>query len=169
MKKQLSKILFLVLLAIGLYSCDTVKRVAEDEHLLSKTSVIVNDKKDNTEIINSLLYQKPNRKIAGIPLRLHIYNTARPNRDSLFETWLNKSQKRRARLERRYSIKQVNKLKQSVLGFNNWLKSTGEAPTIVNEDETKRSVKRLKDYYINNGWFNVEADFDIKKNDNKRL
>ena len=168
MKKQLSKILFLVLLAIGLYSCDTVKRVAEDEHLLSKTSVIVNDKKDNTEIINSLLYQKPNRKIASIPLRLHIYNTARPNRDSLFETWLNKSQKRRARLERRYSIKQVNKLKQSVLGFNNWLKSTGEAPTIVNEDETKRSVKRLKDYYINNGWFNVEADFDIKKNDNKR-
>jgi len=168
LKKQLSKILFLVLLAIGLYSCDTVKRVAEDEHLLSKTSVIVNDKKDNTEIINSLLYQKPNRKIAGIPLRLHIYNTARPNRDSLFETWLNKRQKRRARLERRYSIKQVNKLKQSVLGFNNWLKSTGEAPTIVNEDETKRSVKRLKDYYINNGWFNVEADFDIKKNDNKR-
>ena len=168
MKKQLSKILFLVLLTIGLYSCDTVKRVAEDEHLLSKTSVIVNDKKDNTEIINSLLYQKPNRKIASIPLRLHIYNTARPNRDSLFETWLNKSQKRRARLERRYSIKQVNKLKQSVLGFNNWLKSTGEAPTIVNEDETKRSVKRLKDYYINNGWFNVEADFDIKKNDNKR-
>ena len=168
MKKQLSKILFLVLLAIGLYSCDTVKRVAEDEHLLSKTSVIVNDKKDNTEIINSLLYQKPNRKIAGIPLRLHIYNTARPNRDSLFETWLNKRQKRRARLERRYSIKQVNKLKQSVLGFNNWLKSTGEAPTIVNEDETKRSLKRLKDYYINNGWFNVEADFDIKKNDNKR-
>ena len=168
MKKQLSKILFLVLLAIGLYSCDTVKRVAEDEHLLSKTSVIVNDKKDNTEIINSLLYQKPNRKIAGIPLRLHIYNTARPNRDSLFETWLNKRQKRRVRLERRYSIKQVNKLKQSVLGFNNWLKSTGEAPTIVNEDETKRSVKRLKDYYINNGWFNVEADFDIKKNDNKR-
>ena len=168
MKKQLSKILFLVLLAIGLYSCDTVKRVAEDEHLLSKTSVIVNDKKDNTETINNLLYQKPNRKIAGIPLRLHIYNTARPNRDSLFETWLNKRQKRRARLERRYSIKQVNKLKQSVLGFNNWLKSTGEAPTIVNEDETKRSVKRLKDYYINNGWFNVEADFDIKKNDNKR-
>ena len=168
MKKQLSKILFLVLLTVGLYSCDTVKRVAEDEHLLSKTSVIVNDKKDNTETINSLLYQKPNRKIAGIPLRLHIYNTARPNRDSLFEAWLNKNQKRRARLERRYSLKQVNKLKQSVLGFNNWLKNTGETPTIVNEDETKRSVKRLKDYYINNGWFNVEADFDIKKNDNKR-
>jgi len=168
LKKQLSKILFLVLITVGLYSCDTVKRVAEDEHLLTKTSVIVNDKKDNTETINSLLYQKPNRKIAGIPLRLKIYNTARPNRDSLFEFWLDKNPKRRARLERRYSQKQVNKLKQSVLGFNNWLKITGEAPVIVNEDKTKRSVRRLKDYYINNGWFNVEADFDIENNDNKR-
>jgi len=168
LKKQLSKILFLVLLTVGLYSCDTVKRVAEDEHLLIKNSVIVNEKKDNTETINSLLYQKPNRKIAGIPLRLHIYNTARPNRDSLFEAWLDKNPKRRRKLERRYSQKQVNKLKQSVLGFNNWLKITGEAPAIVNKDKTKRSVRRLKDYYINNGWFNVEADFNIEKNDNKR-
>ena len=168
MKKQLSKILFLVLLTVGLYSCDAVKRVAEDEHLLTKTSVIVNDKKDNSETINSLLYQKPNRKIARIPLRLHIYNTARSNRDSLFETWLDKNPKRRARLERRYSKKQVNKIKQSVLGFNNWLKTTGEAPVVLDEDKTKRSVRRLTDYYINNGWFNVEADFNIEKNDNKR-
>tara|TARA_R110002073_G_scaffold92058_1_gene216071 strand:+ start:1064 stop:3589 length:2526 start_codon:yes stop_codon:yes gene_type:complete len=168
LKKQLSKILFLVLLTVGLYSCDAVKRVAEDEHLLTKTSVIVNDKKDNSETINSLLYQKPNRKIARIPLRLHIYNTARSNRDSLFETWLDKNPKRRARLERRYSKKQVNKIKQSVLGFNNWLKTTGEAPVVLDEDKTKRSVRRLTDYYINNGWFNVEADFNIEKNDNKR-
>ena len=47
MKKQLSKILILVLLASYLYSCDAVKRVAEDEHLLTKTSVIVNDKNGN--------------------------------------------------------------------------------------------------------------------------
>lgn len=168
MKKQLSKILISLVLISYLYSCDAVKRVAKDEHLLIKTSVLVNDKKDNTETINSLLYQKPNRKIAGIPLRLHIYNKARPNRDSLFEAWLDKNPKRRARLERRYSEKQVNKLKQSVLGFNNWLKNTGEAPVIVNENKTKRSVRRLKDYYINNGWFDVEAEFDIEKKDNKR-
>ena len=145
-----------------------VKRVADDKHLLTKTLVIVNDKKDNTETINSLLYQKTNRKIAGFPLRLHIYNTARPNRDSLFEAWLDKHPKRRDRLKQRYSQKQVDKLKQTVLGFNNWLKNTGEAPVILSEDKTKKSVKRLKDYYINNGWFNVEADYIIEKKDNKR-
>lgn len=168
MQKQLLKISILVLLTGYLHSCDAVKRVAKEEHLLTKTSVIVNGKKDNTETINNLLYQKTNRKIASIPLRLHIYNMARPNRDSLFESWLDKKTKRRERLRRRYSKKQVDKLKQSVLGFNNWLKKTGEAPVIVDEDKTKRSVRRLKDYYINNGWFDVKIDYDIERKDNKR-
>ncbi|MDG1730269.1 MAG: BamA/TamA family outer membrane protein [Algibacter sp.] len=151
-----------------LYSCDAVKRVTEDAHLLTKTSVIVNNKKDNTETINSLIHQKPNRKILGIPLRLHIYNTARPNRDSLFEVWLDKKPNRRERLEKRYSKKQINKLKESAVGFNNWLKKTGEAPVIVSEDKNKRSVRRVKDYYVNNGWFDVEAEYNLEKKDNKR-
>ncbi|SHJ05843.1 BamA/TamA family outer membrane protein [Algibacter luteus] len=168
MKKQLSKILILALLAGYLYSCNAVKRVAEDEYLLTNTTVVVNEKKDNTETINNLLYQKPNRKIAGIPLRLHIYNKARPNRDSLFESWLDKKPKRREKLTKRFSQKQVDKLKKTAVGFNNWLKETGEAPVIVNEEKTKRSVGRLKDYYISNGWFDVEADYNIEKKDNKR-
>jgi outer membrane protein assembly factor BamA len=168
LKKQLTKISVFIFFTIVLYSCDVVKRVAEDEHLLTKTSVTVNGKNNNTETINNLLYQKPNRKIAGVPLRLHIYNTARPNRDSLFNAWLNKNPKRKARFIRRYSKKQVDKLKQSAVGFNNWLKKTGEAPVILSENKSKRSVRRIKDYYINNGWFDVEANYDIEKKDNKR-
>ena len=95
MKKQLSNILPLILLIGFLYSCDAVKRVADDEYLLEENSIIVNDKKNNTETLNNLLHQKSNRKILGIPLRLHIYNTARLNRDSLFEAWLDKKPKRR--------------------------------------------------------------------------
>ena len=150
MKKQLSNILPLILLIGFLYSCDAVKRVADDEYLLEENSIIVNDKKNNTETLNNLLHQKSNRKILGIPLRLHIYNTARLNRDSLFEAWLDKKPKRRKKLEKRYSKKQINKLKASAIGFNNWLKTTGEDPTIINEEKTARSAKRLKDYYFNN-------------------
>ena len=90
MQQTLSKILILIIIARCFTSCDAVKRVAEDEHLLTKNTVLINEKKDNTETINNLLYQEPNRKILGVPLRLHIYNMARPNRDSLFENWLNK-------------------------------------------------------------------------------
>jgi len=166
--KHFFKILFIVWITSYLYGCDVVKKVAEDEHLLSKTTVIVNDKKDNTETVNNLLYQKANKKILGIPLRMHIHNTARSNRDSIFEAWLDKKPNRRARLKRRYSQKQLDKIKESALKFNSWLKKNGEAPVIVSEAKTNRTIRRLNEYYINNGWFDIEADYIIEKKDNKR-
>ncbi|OEK07421.1 hypothetical protein A8C32_18485 [Flavivirga aquatica] len=170
MKQQLSKILFLIFITRFVISCDTVKRVADNEYLLTKNSVIINDKKDNTEAINNLIYQKPNSKIPlfGTPLRLHLYNTARPNRDSLFEVWLDKKPKRRERFTKRYSKKQVDKLKKSVLAFNNWLRKTGETPVILDEEKAKKSIKRLQDYHINNGWFDVKSTYSISKKDDKR-
>ena len=168
MKQKFLKILTFIIITKCFTSCDAVKRVAEDEQLLTKNTILVNDKKASTETINNLLYQKPNRKILGIPLRLHIYNMARPNKDSLFEAWLDKNPKRREHLINKYSKKQVNQLKQSSLGFNNWLKTTGEAPVIIDDERTKKSVKRLQDYHINNGWFDVETTYNINKKENKR-
>lgn len=167
MKKQFT-ILLVLLLIKSFTSCDAVKRVSENEHLLTENTVLINDKKDNTETINNLLYQKPNRKILSIPLWLHIYNTARKNRDSLFEIWLDKKPKRRIRLTKGLSKKQLDKLKKSAIGFNNWLRKTGEAPVIVNEEKITKSIKRLQDYHINNGWFDVKATSDINKKRNKR-
>ncbi len=144
-------------------SCNSVKRVTEDEHLLTNNTVIIDGKKDNSETINSLLYQKPNSKI---PLRLHIYNLARPNIDSILAVKLADSSKKGTK--RFLSKKQFYKMQESKLHFNQWLKSTGEAPVIVSEEKTKKSVKRMQDYYINNGWFNVSGSYDIKKDENKR-
>ncbi|NNL33563.1 MAG: hypothetical protein HKO80_10190, partial [Flavobacteriaceae bacterium] len=80
MKKSLAKI-SLSLLLIGCFSsCNVVKRVGDNELLLTSAEIYVNDKKNNKERVNNLLYQKPNTKAFGIPLRLHIYNLARPNR-----------------------------------------------------------------------------------------
>ncbi|WP_308990533.1 BamA/TamA family outer membrane protein [Mariniflexile litorale] len=170
MKLQFSKITLLVIFTAHLISCDAVKRVSENEHLLTNNTVLVNGKKDQTETINNLLYQEPNSKIPiiGTPLRLHIYNLARPNKDSLFDVWLDKNPKRKERLTKRLSKKQLDKLKESSLGFNNWLRKTGEAPVIVSEDKAIKSVKRLEAYYINNGWFDVGATYNINKNENKR-
>lgn len=170
MKLRPSKILLLVTITTCLLACDAVKRVPENEYLLNSNKVVVNEKTEQTETINNLLYQEPNSKIPvlGTPLRLHIYNLARNKRDSLFEEWLDKKPNRRARLTKRLSKKQLDKLKESAVGFNNWLRKTGEAPVIVSEDKTEKSVKRLEAYYINNGWFDVKATYDIKKNSKKR-
>ncbi|MBP0905523.1 BamA/TamA family outer membrane protein [Mariniflexile gromovii] len=170
MKLQFPKITLLVLITTLLISCDAVKRVPENQHLLTKNTVLINGKKEQTELINNLLYQEPNIKIPviGTPLRLHIYNLARNNRDSLFEAWLDKTPNRRERLTKRLSKKQLDKLKKSAVGFNDWLRKTGEAPVIVNENKAKKSVDRLKAYHISNGWFDVEATYKINKKDNKR-
>ncbi|MDO7171941.1 BamA/TamA family outer membrane protein [Mariniflexile sp. AS56] len=170
MKQQVSKITLLAVFTALLISCDAVKRVGENDHLLTNNTVYVNGKKDQTELINNLLYQEPNSQIPviGTPLRLHVYNLARKNRDSLFEAWLDKKPNRRERLTKRLSKKQLDKLKESSIGFNNWLRKTGEAPVIVSEDKAIKSVKRLKAFYINNGWFDVDANYNINKNENKR-
>lgn len=169
MQKQHLKILLLLCFTSVIVSCNTVKRVANDEHLLIENTVYINGKKNNTEAINSLLHQKPNSKLPLIGnLRLNIYNLARPNRDSLFEAWLDKKPKRRERLKKAYSQKQVDKLKSSALGFNDWLKKTGEPPVIVDEKKTKKTAKRLEARYIHDGWSNVDVDFDIKRENNKR-
>lgn len=83
MKLQFSKIVLFIVITGFLYSCNSVKRVPEDKHLLVENSIYVNGKKNNTERINNLLFQQRNKKIINIPLRLYIYNAARPNIDSI--------------------------------------------------------------------------------------
>jgi outer membrane protein assembly factor BamA len=152
-----------------LASCNTIKRVGENDHLLTNTSIYVNDKKDLSESINNLLYQKPNSKLAlGIPLRLHIYNLAKEYPDSSYSNWLNKRPKRKERLKRIYSNKQVDKLGKSYVGFNNWIKKTGEAPVIIDSIKTRKSRERLEAYFWGNGWFDVETSALLKPKENKR-
>ncbi|MBT8266972.1 MAG: BamA/TamA family outer membrane protein [Bacteroidia bacterium] len=168
MKKSLAKI-SLSLLLIGCFSsCNVVKRVGDNELLLTSAEIYVNDKKNNKERVNNLLYQKPNTKAFGIPLRLHIYNLARPNRDSLFEVWLDKNPKRRERMQNLYSQKQIDRLKQSALGLNDWLKKTGEAPAIIDSVKTNKSVKNIENYYYSNGWFDREVNYSITPEENQR-
>jgi len=166
MKNQLSKIV-LFIITIHLTSCDSTKRVAENEYLLTKNTVYVNGEKNKSETINNLIYQEPNQKILGFPLRLHFYNLARPNIDSIININLDKNPNHRENLENLLSKKQLDKYIQSRINFNKWIRKTGEAPVIVNEDRAISSVKKLQDYHINNGWFDVKASYDIQKKDNK--
>lgn len=168
MKHWHSKIVFILLIALTLNSCNVVKRVGENDHLIVKNTIKVNEKTSSSEALQNLVYQKTNRKLATIPLRLYIYNLARPNIDSIINTKIDSKQGRRKKLERFLSKKQLNRYIKSRVKFNNWLKTIGEAPTILDSALTKKTVKRLRDYYVNYGWFNAEVDYDIKFPKRKR-
>ncbi|WP_242155416.1 BamA/TamA family outer membrane protein [Aestuariivivens sediminis] len=153
---------------IHLTSCDAVKRVPQNEYLLTHNTVIINDKKDNSETISNLIYQKPNRAILGLPLRLHLYNLARPNIDSIIQVKIYDNKDKMTWKTKLLSRKQLEKDIATRKGFNSWLKRTGEAPVILDEEKTKKSLIRLQNYHINNGWFDAETTYNLIKTDDKR-
>jgi len=167
LKFDISRILIVIIICSTL-SCDVMKRVKKDQHLLTSNTVLVNDKKNNTETINNLIYQKPNGKLLGIPLRVHIYNLARPNIDSILNAKYRNPEDPKSGLKNFLSIKQYEALIKSKKNFNSWLKKTGEAPAIYNEKRAEKTALELKKYYFSKGWFNAKTSFETEKDSNQR-
>ncbi|MEO5789004.1 BamA/TamA family outer membrane protein, partial [Gelidibacter sp.] len=170
MKVKVAKISFITTIVIMLYSCNAVKRVGKDDLLLTNNSVYVNDKKNNTDALNNLLYQKTNGKfpLFGIPIKLHIYNLARPNIDSILNAKYRNPDDPKTGLKNFISLKQYEAVISSKKDFNNWLKKTGEPPVIINTLKTEKSTANLKTYYYKNGWFNADASYKIDSTGNQR-
>jgi len=153
----------LLFLAIILASCNTLKRVDENELLLTNNTIYADEKKVNDEDIHSLIIQNPNSSLLGYPLRLNLYNLAKQNPDSSFQNWLYRKEKRKERLVKLLSEKQVDRLAESfmVKGMSVWLKNIGEPPTIIDTSDTRRTLERLQAYYHSKGYFNNNTTFII--------
>ncbi|WCO01107.1 translocation and assembly module lipoprotein TamL [Psychroserpens ponticola] len=145
-----------------------MKHVGENEHLLTENTVLVDDKKDKTETIDNLIYQKPNGELLGIPLRLHIFNLARPNIDSILNDKYRNPENPRTGQKKLLSLKQYEALINSKKGFNTWLKKTGEAPVIFNDLKAEKTAAGLKKYFYSKGWFNVNTSYDVEKDSTQK-
>ena len=142
-------------------ACNVVKRVEATDYLLTENSFYINGKKKKTEELTNLSFQKKNTSLFGIPLQLYIYNLARPHKDSIFDSWLNKNPKRKQRLISKLSEKQLNQLKLSSIGFNRWLKNTGEAPKLLDSLKINKTKVNLERYYFANGWFDRTVNYKV--------
>ncbi|MGB5818360.1 MAG: BamA/TamA family outer membrane protein [Saonia sp.] len=160
----------LLLLCIIIASCNTLKRVGEDELLLIKNHIYADDEKVVGENLQSLIIQKPNSTLLGYPLRLNLYNLAKKNPDSSFQAWLHRKEKREQRYVNLLSRKQLNRLGESffVKGASEWLKKIGEAPVIIDTSKTIKSLERLKSYYGSKGYFNNNATYTVETGKRKQ-
>ena len=107
-EKNIAKI-GLFLLIVAFTSCNTLRRVEDDQLLLTKNNIYVNSEKIKSEDIRSLVLQEPNSTLLGYPLRLNLYNLAKKDPDSSFQAWLHRKEKREKRLVNTLSQKQVNR------------------------------------------------------------
>ena len=161
LKQTLKKITVITIGACILSGCDAVKRVQKHDFLLSENTFIVNGKNNKSETLSKLSFQKVNNKFLGVPFKLHLYNLARPNKDSIYERWLNKRPKRNQRYKKLFSEKQMGNIKKSSLGFNRWLKNTGEIPEILDTLKINKTKLNLERYYFSKGWFDRTVNYTV--------
>lgn len=170
MKNRFTKISLFILIGLLIVACNTTKRVPDGKRLLLKNEIAVDDKSSKDENVFNQLYQKPNSSILGYRLRLNLYNLARQNTDSIYKAKFLKDPKKYYRKSKWLSKKQVNRLGHSFWyeGIHNFLKKTGEAPVILDTISTKKSLKRLRKYYFDNGFFNAKTSYKIDSTETKK-
>ncbi|WP_246431416.1 BamA/TamA family outer membrane protein [Winogradskyella flava] len=154
-------------------SCNIVKGVKSDEHLITKNTIIEDNKINNEERVNNIIIQKTNLgmdRFLGfrLPLRLHIYNLARPNIDSILQAKVLSDSSKVKWKTTLLSKKQFDREIQARKNFNSWLRRTGEAPSILDEEKTIKTANRLRKYYYTKGWFNNEVAYEIQRDSNKQ-
>ena len=145
------------MLSLCFYKCSSTKNIAPSQSVLVREVFLKNGTPLKRDLAKQLSVSLPNTQVFGIPVKLHIYNLAKENPDSLFNNWMNKKPKRFERLTKIYSEKQVDQLKKYKRNFNFWLKKSGEPPSIFFENNSSSTSKRLEQYYKNKGFFNTSV------------
>lgn len=163
-----SKVTNLFLFVLLAVSCKSTKHLSEDEQLIVKQVVKENGTELSKDPVLLLSQTKVNNKIAGLPLRLYLYNLANKNPGERFDAWLNQKSKRKERLSNLLSEKQVNRLQRYSIEFSNWLQKNGEPPSLVDSTRIDLTQKLFTTYYNNLGYFNTKSTSQLKGLPNKK-
>lgn len=162
-----TKLSILIILFFLLEGCSGTRVLKTQELLIDKTEIFENEQLLKNNPVNFIITTPPNKKILGIPLGKMLYEVAHPDPKSKFQDWIQKKNKRKQRITKLLSNKQVDALENYGVLFNDWLKKTGEPPAILDSLAIKNSQKRITQYYKNLGNFDIEVNVDttrIKKN-----
>jgi outer membrane protein assembly factor BamA len=163
LRNPTTKISLFILIAVVMAACNSLRRVPNGKMLLTKNEILIDGKKESNEDVTNQLYQKPNSSLFGYRLRLNIFNLASPNPDSIYKAKFIKNPEKYTQMAKWLSKKQVDRLGHSFYysGIHSFLKKTGEAPVILDQKSTDRSLSRLQSYYFDKGYFNLKGNYKI--------
>lgn len=153
----MKKLSFFFLLVVLFSSCSTIKYVKENELLLAKNTVYIDSVKNSNDNITELLMQRPNAKALGMPLSLHFYNLGNPEAPKTPSEWAKKHPKTYNFYKDIFSEKQSIAVAKTFIGFNNWFLTSGQAPIIIDDKKTSRTVDNLKAYFQTEGYFRAKV------------
>lgn len=180
MRKSRAHILHLLALASALAACNPTKRVPQGEHLLVKNTIDTDTKDLTSSELAAILKQKPNKKVLGQRIYLHIYNLSDPVKterikqrsDSLCAVKnAERAKKAEAKNERRRAKGKEEKPfveKPCKKTRRVWAREdVGEAPVILDTTLVARSVEQLELYLDKEGYYRGVVDDTIYFNRTK--
>tara|TARA_R110002050_G_scaffold34196_1_gene86506 strand:+ start:19366 stop:21858 length:2493 start_codon:yes stop_codon:yes gene_type:complete len=162
----MKKVSYFIFIFLILASCNSVKRVPEKQHLLRSTTILVDGKKNKNRNLFDYVLQKPNARTLGVPISLYFHNLGNPTAPKTPKTWGILHPKKYKFFKSLFSEKQSIAVANSYINFNNWFLNNGEVPVIINDLKTRKTVKNLRAFYWNQGYFKstTEAKKDTLKN-----
>jgi outer membrane protein assembly factor BamA len=154
-------IILIILLSLfySFSSCNTVRYVPENKHLLTKNTIIVNGKKNVDNEINDYIIQRPNQLVLGIPFPLHFYNIGNKNFETDFERWKLNNPNWYNFTTGVFSEKQARGIRKFKYNSHQWFLNNGESPVILDSKKIAQTIENLTQHYSNEGYFNVKVTY----------
>ena len=149
----MKKVSYYLIILLIVTSCNSVKRVAEKEQLLRSTTILVDGKKNRNSDLLDYVLQKPNARTLGIPISLYFHNLGNPNAPKTPKAWAILHPKKYRFYKSLFSEKQSIGVANSYINFNKWFLNNGEAPVIINDLKTSKTVTNLNSYFVTQGYF----------------
>ena len=164
-------IILLILISITLIfsSCNSLKYVSDEDFLLTKNSVFVNNKKNVDSEITDYIAQRPNQLVLGVPFPLYFYNLGNKNFETDYDLWKTAHPNTSKFVTSIFSEKQTKGLHSFKRGSNNWFLNNGEPPVLFDVKKADQTVRNLTQHYYNEGYFNANVNFEEIKSKRKKI
>ena len=169
MYRLLTNLIILCITSLTLGGCSGTRAFKNQKPIIDKNEIYEDNRLLNNDPVNLIITTPSNKKFLGISLARFLYETAHPDSKGHFDLWLNKKTKRRKRLEKWISKKQISALANYGEKFNNWLRRTGEPPAVLDSLTLEKSKKRIVQYYKNLGYYDVEVTTESQPINEDRL
>ncbi len=168
LKNNIIILIILLSITFGFSSCNTVKYVPEEEYMLTKNTIFVNNKKNVDNEITDYIVQRPNQLVLGIPFPLHFYNMGNKQFETNFENWKSNKPGWYNFTTTVFSEKQARGIRRFKYNTHQWLLNNGEAPVILDSKKTLQTIENLTLHYFNEGYFNIDVKSEKKIFNNKK-
>ena len=158
------RIALLIALVALASACNPARRLSDDQYLLNKNKIIIDNASVSKDDLQNLQKQKPNRKILGL-FRFHLwfYNTVDKEKTERKKAeWVIRTEKKNE-IRKAKGKKEIDTDKEI---FREKLLSIGEEPAILDSSLIDRTKRQFELYLFRKGFFHatISDTIHFKKN-----